>query len=113
LVFELTFERMSTSVSDSDSFEIDSFIGVKTVVRINGSGQIRNINSGVRFSGNEKIVGAIFGITIEKCNHGLQIYFSSSVVVPLLHIRIRESDTRRRLKINNRGIQIPRVIIIL
>jgi len=62
---------MSATISYSDSLKVDSFIGVKGIVGINGSGQIRNINSCIRFSCNIKIIFIEFRITIEKSDHSL------------------------------------------
>lgn len=62
LVLELTFERMSASVSNSDSLEVDLIIWVIGVELIKDGGEVGNINSGVGFSGDVEWVWQVLWV---------------------------------------------------
>lgn len=113
LVLELALEGVSTSISDSESLEIDSIIRVVGIELVEDSGEVGDVDSGVRLSSNVEGVLQVLWVQAEEGDEGLEVYLSGGIVVPLGLVRVRESDTGRRFEVQDAGVFIPGIVVVL
>lgn len=113
LVLELALEGVSTSISDSESLEIDSIIRVVGIELVEDGGEVGDIDSGVRLSSNVEGVLQVLWVQAEEGDEGLEVYLGGGIVVPLGLVRVRESDTGRRFEVQDAGIFIPGIVVVL
>lgn len=113
LVLELALEGVGASISDSESLEIDFIIRVVGVELVEDGGEVGDIDSGVGLSSDVEGVLQVLWVQAEEGDEGLEVNLGGGIIVPLSLVRVRESNTRRRFEIQDAGIFIPGIIVVL